>query len=207
MRGQVRVSAECSATHAVITFVPWGRCTITVDADSLLLSVEANDRESFSRIQNVIASDLERWGTRENLQVLWSTVIRISPTSSVPNLASDGGPEGERPEAQIRAVGRHQTLLITTGALGITLILVVHLTLAGVIVSVPLWLGWTAAGVALLPALMLAVHALGPLTIIGLLRHTFRRARPRPAVSVALTGEVDGQRVVQRHNASDSRHV
>ncbi len=55
--------------------------------------------------------------------------------------------------------------------------IVVHLTLAGVMVSVPLWLGWTAAGVMLVPALMLVVHAVGPLTIVGLLRHTFRRDR------------------------------
>jgi hypothetical protein len=80
--------------------------------------------------------------------------------------------------------------------------IVVHLTLAGVMVSVPLWMGWTAAGVMLVPALMLVVHAVGPLTILGLLR----RARPRRAVHIAVSRDMHGL-PVQKHPTSESRHI
>jgi hypothetical protein len=203
LRGEVHLSAECSATHGVITLNPWGRCTISVESDGLLLSVESNDTESLRRIQDVITSDLERWGTRENLKVLWSMPDPDSAYSTVPDVADDGGPEADSQQAPTRSAARHKTLLVTAGALGVALMIVVHLTLAGVMVSVPLWLGWTAAGVMLVPALMLVVHAVGPLTIVGLLR----RARPHPALHSAMNREVHGHPVAQRHHSSESRHL
>ena len=171
------MSAECSATHGVITLNPWGRCSISVESDGLVLSVESSDAESLRRIQDVITSDLERWGTREDLKVLWSTPDPESAYSTVSDAADDRGPEPDSPEAQTRSAAGHKTLLVTAGALGVTLMIGVHLTLAGVMVSVPLWLGWTAVGVMLVPALILVVHAVGPLTVVGVLRHTSRRPR------------------------------
>ena len=204
VRGEVHLSAECSATQGVITLSPWGRCTISVESDALLLSVESNDAERLRRIQDVITSDLERWGTRENLQVLWSTPDPNRPHPTFASAANDAGAGAESAHGNSRA-GRHRTLLVTAGALGIAVMVIVHLTLAGVMVSVPLWLGWTAAGVMLVPALMLVIHAVGPLTIIGLLGHTFRRAGGRPAVHIAMSGDVHGHPVVQRHHTSESR--
>jgi hypothetical protein len=119
MRGEVHVSAECSATHGVLTLNPWGRCTISVESDGLLLSVESNDAESLRRIQDVITSDLERWGTRENLNVLWSPPDPDSAYSTVSDTADDGGPEADSPETQTRSAARHKTLLFTAGALGV----------------------------------------------------------------------------------------
>jgi hypothetical protein len=168
----------------------------------LLLSVESNDAESLRRIQDVITSDLERWGTRENLKVLWSPPDPDSAYSTVSDAAYEGGPEADGPETQTRSAGRHKTLLVTAGALGVALMIVVHLTLAGVMVSIPLWMGWTAAGVMLVPALMLVVHAVGPLTIVGLLR----RARPRPAVHIAVCRDMHGL-PVQKHPTSESRRI
>jgi hypothetical protein len=207
LRGEVQLTAECSDTHGVITLKPWGRCAISVESDGLLLSVESNDTESLRRIQDVITSDLERWGTRENLRVLWSTPDPDSAYSAVSDAADAGAPEADSPETQTRSAVRHKRLLVTAGALGVALMIVVHLTLAGVMVSVPLWLGWTAAGVMLVPALMLLVHAVGPLTIIGLLRHTFRRSQRRPAVHVAVNGDMHGDQVVQKHRTSESRRL
>jgi hypothetical protein len=207
VRGEVHLTAECSDTHGVITLKPWGRCTISVESDGLLLSVASSDTESLRRIQDVITSDLERWGTRENLKVLWSTPDPDSAYSTVSDAPDDGAPEADSPEIQTRSAARHKSLLVTAGALGVALMIVVHLTLAGVMASVPLWLGWTAAGVMLVPALMLVVHAVGPLTILGLLRHTVRRPQRRPAVHVAVSGDSRGNEVVQRHRTSESRRL
>ena len=207
MRGEVHLSAECSATQGVITLVPWGRCTVSVDADSLLLCVESNDTASLSRIQGVVTSDLERWGARENLKVVWSTPDPYSEHSTVAGSMAANAPDADAQRREPGPSGRHRMLLVTGGALGVAVIVLVHMTLAGVIVSVPLWLGWTAAGVMLVPALTLLVHAVGPLTIIGLLRHTFRRAQPRPAAHIAVSTQADGHPVAQRRHTSESPHL
>lgn len=183
LRGEVQLKAECSPTSGVITFIPWGRCTISVNADGLLLRAESHDTGALRRIQDVISCDLERWGVRENLKVLWSTPDLRSAESTISDAAYDRGRNADTPDTEFRPAGRHRALLVSAGALGVALMIVAHLTLAGVVVSIPLWLGWTAMGVMLVPALTLLVHAVGPLTIIGVLRHRFRGsgvdARPR----------------------------
>jgi hypothetical protein len=68
---RVRVEAEWSDTRGVLTFDPWGRCTVEATATTLLLRVEAGGEEGLRRIQDVIAADLARFGRRDRLEVTW----------------------------------------------------------------------------------------------------------------------------------------
>jgi hypothetical protein len=71
---------------------------------------------------------------------------------------------------------RHRRLMLTAaGGVGLALIVVAHLTLAGAATVIPLWLGWSAAGVLLVPAIVVAFHAVGPLTVFGVVRHVLGR--------------------------------
>ena len=47
------------------------RNTISIDGGRLLLRADANDADGLQRIQDIITGDLERWGARENLKVVW----------------------------------------------------------------------------------------------------------------------------------------
>ncbi|MGH3377017.1 MAG: DUF2218 domain-containing protein [Actinoallomurus sp.] len=67
----VRAEAEWSDTHGVLTFDPWGRCTLDATATTLVLRVEAGGEEGLRRIQEVIAADLARFGHRDRLTVSW----------------------------------------------------------------------------------------------------------------------------------------
>lgn len=69
---EVQVHAEWSGTEGCIRFDPWGRCTITADAGTLLLRVEAADEESLRRMQDILGRDLGRFGRREHLTVSWN---------------------------------------------------------------------------------------------------------------------------------------
>jgi hypothetical protein len=60
-------------THGVIRFDPWGRCTIEATATTLALRVEATGEDGLRQIQDVIASDLGRFGRRDHLSVNWQT--------------------------------------------------------------------------------------------------------------------------------------
>jgi hypothetical protein len=70
-RRDVRVHAEWSDTHGVVTFSPWGRCTITADEATLTFRVEANDEEKLQQIQDIITRDLDRFARRDGLTVTW----------------------------------------------------------------------------------------------------------------------------------------
>ena len=41
VRGEVQLSVECSETTGVVEFTPWGKCTISVDGDRLMLRADA----------------------------------------------------------------------------------------------------------------------------------------------------------------------
>ena len=62
--------AECSETEGSIV-LGWGRCALRADPGSLTLRAEAADEESLTRIQDMIAGRLEKFGRRENLRVTW----------------------------------------------------------------------------------------------------------------------------------------
>lgn len=61
---------ERSETDATLDF-DQGRCTGRAEPDALVLRAEAGDAASLRRIEDLIAADLERFGTREHLTVSW----------------------------------------------------------------------------------------------------------------------------------------
>src|SRR5262249_5851565 len=159
------------------TFDPWGRCTLSADDNTLVLRVEAADLDRLRRIQEVIARDLERFGRRDQLIVRWQPPdppdVRAAATAtSSPPMDPEGGGE-RRPRVRHRRM-----LLATAGALGVVLIVAVHLALVGVAIGVPHWLGWATAGVITVTALMAVLHTVAPLTALGVGRHAIGR-RPR----------------------------
>lgn len=56
---------------AVITLYR-GRCTLLATSDSLTLRVEAADRESQRRIQDMLTRRLQTIGRRDDLEVAWT---------------------------------------------------------------------------------------------------------------------------------------
>ncbi len=70
-RRDVRVHADWSDTRGVVTFSPWGQCTITAAEASLTFRVEANDEENLQQIQDIITRDLGRFARRDGLTVTW----------------------------------------------------------------------------------------------------------------------------------------
>jgi hypothetical protein len=70
-RREVRVRAEWSETDGVVTFDPWGRCTIAADGGTLTLRVDAVDEDGLGQIQDVITRNFNRFGRREHLTVDW----------------------------------------------------------------------------------------------------------------------------------------
>jgi hypothetical protein len=84
-RRQVRVHAEWSETRGVVTFDPWGRCTVTATVDTLTLRVDATDEDGLGQIQDVITRNFNRFGRRERLTVDWRR-------PETPSVASDTGP-------------------------------------------------------------------------------------------------------------------
>jgi hypothetical protein len=71
VRDQVQVRAEWSETHGVIRFDPWGQCTLEATATALVLRIEATGADGLRQIQDVITSDLGRFGRRDHLRVNW----------------------------------------------------------------------------------------------------------------------------------------
>jgi hypothetical protein len=73
-RRDVQVDADWSDTRGVVTFTPWGRCTMTADDATLTVRVEATDKENLWRIRDTITKDLDRMGRREALAINWHLV-------------------------------------------------------------------------------------------------------------------------------------
>lgn len=68
-----QVGAErTGADHGVITFGAAGRCVLTATPAELLARVEAADEPALSRIQQTLSADLERFGRRDGLTVVWT---------------------------------------------------------------------------------------------------------------------------------------
>jgi hypothetical protein len=191
-RGELQLSVECSETSGAVKFTPWGQCTIAVDGERLLLRADARDADGLRRIQDIISGDLERWGKRENLQVAWRELDPLSPRSAALNSSDNPVSETESARAAGAPSEHHRLKLAAAGGLGIALILIAHLTVAGAATVLPLWLGWTAAGVLVIPATVVVLHAVAPLTMFGVVRHTFRRAPPHyPSAPAATRAKAD----------------
>jgi hypothetical protein len=62
--------AESSDDHGKLV-LNWGQCTLQAADGLLTLRAEADDADSLSRIQELIAGRLEKFGRRERLTVTW----------------------------------------------------------------------------------------------------------------------------------------
>ena len=63
---------ESSETHATLQF-DLGRCIVHAGSAALTLRVEANDTAALRRIEQLVAADIERFGRRDQVTVLWRT--------------------------------------------------------------------------------------------------------------------------------------
>ena len=70
-RREVQVDADWSDTRGVITFIPWGQCTMTADDATLIVRVEATDEDNMVKIRDIITRDLDRMGRRDALTINW----------------------------------------------------------------------------------------------------------------------------------------
>jgi hypothetical protein len=70
-RTEMRVTAEWSSASGTITFVPWGDCRLTADANTLTLRIQATDEDGLTQIRDVVTRDLQRFSNREPLTVTW----------------------------------------------------------------------------------------------------------------------------------------
>jgi hypothetical protein len=61
---------ECSETSGVISF-GWGQCTMQATPGTLTLRAEAEDEVNLHRVQDIIARDIDRFGKRNQLTVIW----------------------------------------------------------------------------------------------------------------------------------------
>ena len=57
--------------HGVIE-VEGGRCTLTTEADVLVLAAVADDEAALRHVQDVVGRHLERFGARAGLRVDWT---------------------------------------------------------------------------------------------------------------------------------------
>jgi hypothetical protein len=68
---QAEVQVEATNTRVVLTFQPGGRCTVTSRPGVLHVRIDATDNAGLRRIKDIITSDLERFGHRDQLTVDW----------------------------------------------------------------------------------------------------------------------------------------
>ena len=67
----VQVSAEYFENRGVVTFTPWGRCTITATPATLMIEIDATDPNNLQRIRDIITRDLDRFSHRNPLTISW----------------------------------------------------------------------------------------------------------------------------------------
>ena len=68
-RPQVQ-QVDWSETQGTVSF-GWGKCTMQAAPGTLILRAEATDTERLHQVQEIIAADIERFGRREHVQVIW----------------------------------------------------------------------------------------------------------------------------------------
>ena len=154
-----RVDAEWSDEAGVITVVPWGRCTLRALPDALVVRVQAAEPEHRQRIQELIERNLSRFGRRDQLTVSWQDLAADTEEPAAPV----SGPRGHR-----RAI-----TLAASGVLGVGLMVAMHLGLGGALAATS-WLGWSVAGLAIVPVVLVAAHAAVPLAVVRFRRRASR---------------------------------
>jgi hypothetical protein len=171
-RGEVRLRAECTASHGVVEFEPWGLCSMSATRTGLLVRVEAKDESSLRRMQEIIGNDLERFGRRDGLVVQWHVSEVPSHSERQPDPVVD---TTAAPLAGQQA--RRVPLMWTAGGLALAAVIGMHLVVAGAATAIPHWLGWTAAGLLVVPGGLGILHAAAPLSAVGLHQRLSARGR------------------------------
>jgi hypothetical protein len=92
--GPVRVRADWSDTHGVVTFPPGARCTVDADANTLTVRVEAADEQALQRIRDIVTGDLGRFSRRDPLTVEW-----YQPAMLAGAMPDEPMPDGAMPDA------------------------------------------------------------------------------------------------------------
>jgi hypothetical protein len=151
---EVQVSAEWSDTSGIVTFIPWGRCALTTDANILTLRIDSPDEEGARQIQDVVTQDLARFSRRNPLTVTWDQ----PPAAGTPRI---GGTTG-----WIRS--NHQMIALAVAGV---LLVALHLGLAGTVLAATPWAG-PATDVALA---LIALKA--ALIIVGVRRRALKARR------------------------------
>ena len=168
---EVRLRAECTQSHGVVEFEPWGVCTMSVTGTGLFVRVEASNEANLRRIQEIVTNDLERFGKRDGLIVQWR------PSE----LASDSQRQdvvAETTHTPLTGLRSHRVAITSiVGGFALVAVIGVHLVVAGAAVAIPGWLGWTAAGLIVIPGGFSLLHAAAPLTVIGLHQRLTARGR------------------------------
>jgi hypothetical protein len=67
------LDVEWSDTHGSLT-LSWGNCILDADPTTLTVRVEADGEENLRGVQDLITADLERFGRRDHLTVVWQQV-------------------------------------------------------------------------------------------------------------------------------------
>lgn len=170
-RRDVQVAAEWSETTGTVTFDPWGRCTLTADADTLTLGITAEDDDALAQIRDIVTRDFERFSRRDPMAVTWQRL-------DTPDLAPVWPDESTDKPGFLRS--NPQTILL---AVAVVLVIGLHLGLAGVLSG---W-HWSKVAVNVVTALVglkiaLAVWA----------RFRIRRRRVRTAPTTSDQGTRSG---------------
>lgn len=131
-RREVQVAAEWSDTRGTVTFIPWGQCTLTAEASSLTVRVEAVDEDGLDQIRDVITRDFERFSRRNPLTVTWHQ----PETPDAPPEREAGGMTSTHRRGALH--GNLQTVLLVVAVL---LVIALHLGLVGTIVANSRWTG------------------------------------------------------------------
>jgi hypothetical protein len=74
-----KAQVEWSDTDGSVD-VGWGTCTLQATAGALMVRVEAADETALDRIQNLVATHLDRFGRRDRLVVTWQRADRTATT-------------------------------------------------------------------------------------------------------------------------------
>ncbi len=61
---------DWSETEGSVSF-GWGKCTMQAAPGMLTLRAEAIDTEHLGQVQQIVTADIERFGRREHLRVIW----------------------------------------------------------------------------------------------------------------------------------------
>lgn len=149
-RREVQVAAEWSETSGIVTFTPWGQCTLAADVGTLRLRIDAADEDGLAQIRDVIARDFERFSRRDPVTVIWQRpetpgAAALQPTGGMTPKPRRGFP---RPNLQ--------TILLT---LAVVLVIGLHVGLAGAVVAESPWTGVAINVVVALVVLKIALVA------------------------------------------------